>query len=143
MMTDMKHTASVPRDAAPLTLDATYARLADELRVRWRPDLPVGRWLAASWHLVRALRESHGQGWPVIADELNARGVRRDRGLALSETWLRRRVYSVALWSVHELERSQISASGRGEVGELPDWFLGGPLLGGSGGRRIGGRRRV
>jgi hypothetical protein len=135
-MAAMEHTDPAPHGAAPPSLDATYARLADELRARWHPDLPVGRWLALSWDLVRALRDTHGQGWAEIADELNARGVRRDRGLPFSAAWLSRRVLSAVLWRVHERERAQTPDPGRGDAGAEPLWFPVGPLLGGPGHRR-------
>jgi hypothetical protein len=138
MMAAMERTDPAPHDGAapPSLLDALYARLADELRARWHPDLPVGRWLALSWELVRALRDTHGQGWAEIAEELNARGVRRDRGLPFSAAWLSRRVLSAVLWRVHERERAQTPDPGRGDAGAEPLWFPVGPLLGGPGHRR-------
>lgn len=78
------------------------------------------------------------KGWQEIADGLNARGVRRDRGLPFSGAWLRRQIYSVALWSVHERECVQASGPGSGNVEELPDWFPVGRVVG-----RHGGWRRV
>ncbi len=142
MMAAMENTEPAPHGAAPPSLDATYARLADELRARWHPDLPVGRWLAASWDLVRTLRETYGQGWPEIANELNARGVRRNRGLPFSAAWLSRRVLSAVLWRVHERERALMPDSGRGESGVEPLWFPVGPLLGGPGQGRTRGPGR-
>ena len=120
---------SAPPSAISSPPDSLYADLASRLRATWHPDLPIGRWLAAEWDALRLLRDGHGQNWADIADRLNTLGVRRNRRLPLSGTWLQRRMFLTVLWRVHEDTCPEGMDPDAPRT--KPDWFHEGPLLGG------------